>query len=211
MGIEDRKEREKLEMRKLIIKTAMQLFKEEGIDNVSLRGIAEKIEYSPGAIYSYFKDKGEIIHAIHTEGFEILYALQKTLDVISNPLERLSKMGALYMKFAMDNSDYYDLMFIAKGVAAKIYEKQEWDVGQRSYDYLRNTVKECIEQGFIIDSDVDAATFAMWGLVHGMASLIIRGRCTMIPEEQIDNIVNGSLGFINKNLLSNIKSVNQNG
>lgn len=211
MGIEDRKEREKLEMRKLIIKKAMQLFKEEGIDNVSLRGIAEKIEYSPGAIYSYFKDKGEIVHAIHTEGFEILYALQKTLDVISNPLERLSKMGALYMKFAMDNPDYYDLMFIAKGVAAKIYEKQEWDVGLRSYDYLRNTVKECIEQGFIIDSDVDAATFAMWGLVHGMASLIIRGRCAMIPEEQIDNIVNGSLGFINKNLLSNIKSVNQNG
>ena len=203
MAIEDRKEREKLEMKQLIVKTAMQLFIEEGIDNVSLRKIAEKIEYSPGSIYSYFKDKGEIIHAIHTEGFEKLYALQRTLDVISNPLDRLSKMGTLYMKFAMDNPDYYDLMFIAKGVAAKIYEKQEWDVGQRSYDYLRETVKQCIEQGLIIESDVDGATFAMWGLVHGMASLIIRGRCAMMPQEQVSQIVKSSLSFINSNILSN--------
>ena len=64
----------------LIIKTAMKLFIDEGIENVSIRKIADKIEYSPGSIYSYFKDKGEIIHAIHTEGFEKLYALQKTLD-----------------------------------------------------------------------------------------------------------------------------------
>ncbi|MBL8015852.1 MAG: helix-turn-helix transcriptional regulator, partial [Ignavibacteria bacterium] len=64
MGTEDRKEREKLEMRQLIVKTAMQLFIEKGMENVSIRAIAEKIEYSPGSIYSYFKDKGEIIHAI---------------------------------------------------------------------------------------------------------------------------------------------------
>jgi AcrR family transcriptional regulator len=202
MGIEDRKEREKGEMRQLIIKTAMDLFIDEGIDNVSLRKIAEKIEYSPGSIYSYFKDKGEIIHAIHTEGFEKLYALQKTLDGETNPIEKLSKMGEMYMKFALENPGYYDLMFIAKGVAAKIFEKQEWDVGQRSYDYLRDTVKQCIEMGYMIETDTDAATFAIWSFVHGMASLIIRGRCAMIPEEQVKQIVKGSLHFIHNNFIS---------
>jgi AcrR family transcriptional regulator len=164
-----------------------------------MREIAGKIEYSPGALYSYFKDKGEIIHAIHNEGFEKLYALQRTLDGETNPFDKLAKMGRLYMEFAMDNPDYYDLMFIAKGVAAKIYEKQEWDVGQRSYDYLRDTVKDCIEQGYMIESDVDSATFAIWGFVHGMAALIIRGRCAMIPEETIKQIVQGSLQFMYKN------------
>ena len=206
MGTEDRKEREKLEMKHRIVKTAMQLFIDEGIDNVSIRKIADKIEYSPGSIYSYFKDKGEIIHEIHTEGFEKLYALQRTLDNITDPQEKLMKMGAMYMKFALENKDYYDLMFIAKGVAQKICEKQEWDVGQRSYDYLRETVKECIEKGYLVQSDVDAATFAMWSIVHGMASLIIRGRCAMIPEDQIKNIVQGSLGFINANITSKIKA-----
>ncbi len=202
MGIEDRKIREKDRMKQLILKTALKLFNEEGIENVSLRKIADRIEYSPGTIYSYFKDKGEIIHEIHTEGFEKLYALQRTLDNISNPIEKLSEMGKLYMKFALENTEYYDLMFIAKGVAAKIFEKNEWDAGQRSYDYLRDTVAKCIEQGYIIETDTDSAAFAMWSLVHGMASLIIRGRCAMIPEEQIKAMVQGSLNFINKNLTS---------
>ena len=203
MASEERKEREKLEMRQLIIKTALQLFAQNGIENVSIRAIAEKIEYSPGSIYSYFKDKGEIIHAIHTEGFEKLYTLQRTLDNITNPVDKLSKMGELYMKFALENKDYYDLMFIAKGVAEKIYEKQEWDVGQRSYDYLRDTVKACIEHGNIKNTDVDSATFAIWGFVHGMAALIIRGRCAMMPEEAIEHVVKGSLQFIYNHLITN--------
>lgn len=207
MGSEERKERERQELKQKIIKTAMKLFLKDGIENVSMRKIADKIEYSPGALYSYFKDKGEIIHAIHDEGFEKLYSLQRSLDSVSNPYERLSKMGRLYMQFAMENPDYYDLMFIAKGVAEKICEKQEWDIGQRSYDYLRNTVKECIEQGYLIESDADAATFAVWGFVHGMAALIIRGRCAMIPQETIKQMVEGSLQFMyvnfNKELQTN--------
>src|SRR5689334_19919499 len=110
MGIEERKSREKDEMRKLILQTAMHLFLEEGIDNVSLRKIADKIEYSPAAIYSYFKDKGEIVLALHNEGFTKLYSMQTSLDNISDPLEKLRKMGQVYMQFALENRDYYDLM-----------------------------------------------------------------------------------------------------
>lgn len=205
MGSEERKEREKREMRRLIIDSAMQLFVEKGMVNVSIRAIADKIEYSPGSIYSYFKDKGEIIHAIHTEGFEKLYALQKTLDDVKNPVDKLAQMGRLYMKFALENRDYYDLMFIAKGVAEKINEKQEWDVGNRSYEYLRDTVKDCIEQGYINDPNVDAVTFGIWGFVHGMAALIIRGRCAMMPDEFIEHTVNGSLHFIYTHLITNTK------
>jgi AcrR family transcriptional regulator len=205
MGSEERKEREKREMRRLIIDSAMQLFIEKGMDNVSIRAIADKIEYSPGSIYSYFKDKGEIIHAIHTEGFEKLYTLQKTLDDVKNPVDKLAQMGRLYMKFALENKDYYDLMFIAKGVAEKINEKQEWEVGNRSYEYLRDTVKDCVEQGYINDPNVDAVTFGIWGFVHGMAALIIRGRCAMMPDEFIEQTVNGSLHFIYTHLITNNK------
>jgi AcrR family transcriptional regulator len=200
VSTDDRKEREKQEMRQLIIKTALKLFIAEGIENVSIRKIADAIEYSPGSIYSYFKDKGEILHAIHNEGFEKLFALQQSLDVIKDPRERLAKMGELYIKFAMENKDYYDLMFIAKGVAEKIQEKKEWDAGQRSYDSLRRTVAECIEKGYMKNTDIDSATFAMWGFVHGMAALIIRGRCAMMPDEVVQQILKGSLKFIYDNV-----------
>ena len=203
MGIDERKQREKDQKRELILKTAMQLYKEGSIDDLSIRRIAEKIEYSPATIYLYFKDKAEILHALHTQGFEKLYALQRSLDNITNPLEKLQKMGRLYMKFALENPDHYDLMFIARGVAEKISEKNEWNVGERSFQYLRENVKECIEQGYLVNADIDSATFAMWSVVHGMASLVIRGRCIMMPEEAIGNMVNGALQFFYDSVTQN--------
>lgn len=198
MGIEDRKLREKEEKKDLILQAAIQLFHDEGIDGISIRGIAEKIEHSPATVYLYFKDKGEIIHALHVEGFNKLYSMQLTTKEISEPLDRLIEQGRVYMKFAIENKDYYDLMFIAKGIAAKIYEKQEWDVGMRSYDYLRQNVKECIQKGYWnkSEADTDTVTFGMWSYVHGMASLFIRGRCSMIPEEFIKKTINESLAFL---------------
>ena len=200
MGTEERKLREKEEMRSLILKTAMQLFLDEGIENVSLRKIADKIEYSPASIYSYFKDKSEIVMALHNEGFSKLYTLQLSLNDISNPFDKLREMGKLYIQFALENPDYYDLMFIAKGIGDEICKKKEWNFGERSYNYLRENVKECIEQGFFINADIDSVTFVFWSIVHGMASLIIRGRCAMIPDEAIKNMITEGLGFIYKSV-----------
>ena len=207
MGTEERKNREREEMRQLILKTAMKLFLDDGIENVSLRRIAEKIEYSPASIYSYFKDKSEIIMALHNEGFEKLYALQLSLDGIDDPLEKLMQMGRIYINFALENPDYYDLMFIAKGIGDKICEKNEWKAGERSYNYLRENVKQCIEQEYLIKSDVDAVTFVFWSIVHGMASLIIRGRCVMMPDEFIKQAIEGGLNFIHSSV--NIKQKNK--
>ncbi|MBI5233035.1 MAG: helix-turn-helix transcriptional regulator [Deltaproteobacteria bacterium] len=61
MGISERREKEKKEMRGLILETAMELFLDEGFENVSLRRRADKIEYSPATIYLYYKDKDEIL------------------------------------------------------------------------------------------------------------------------------------------------------
>lgn len=67
MGIVQRKEREKEEMRRLILDAALRLFREHGYDGVSIRNIAEAIEYSPGTIYLYYKDKSEIFFALQFE------------------------------------------------------------------------------------------------------------------------------------------------
>jgi len=60
MGLKERKERDKLEMKDRILQSAHQLFVEKGFEQVSIRNIAEAIEYSPATIYLYFKDKDEI-------------------------------------------------------------------------------------------------------------------------------------------------------
>ena len=206
MGIKERKELEKQEMRKLILNTAMKLFLEKGIENITLRNIAEKIEYSPATIYLYFRDKDEIIYTLHRDGFEELYRRQQKTLSIKDPLKRLHKHAQMYVSFALENPEYYDLMFIERAPFRTIKEKKSkdgmnWDIGMRSYDLLRKNIEDCIEAGVFQNTDIDVAAFSMWAYVHGIVSLIIRDRCTMFPEEHLDNLVKGALHFMKENIL----------
>ena len=203
MGIKERKELEKQEMQKLILDMAMKLFLEKGFEHVTIRHIAEKIEYSPATIYLYFKDKDDIIYTLHREGFEQLYKLQQTTLSIRNPLERLRKQGELYVSFALENPEYYDLMFIMRGPVRKIKEMKEWDIGFRSFEFLRQNIKECMEAGVFPERDVDIATFSLWSYGHGIVSLIIRDRFTMFPEDKIRDIVDEALDFMLGIMLDN--------
>lgn len=194
MGIKERKELDKSKMRELILKTAMNLFLDEGFDKITIRHIAEKIEYSPATIYLYFKNKDEILSTLCSEGFKELYAKQKMSLKITDPLKRLRTQGQIYVAFALENPQYYDLMFMMK--AKQTYEMKELDSGMSSFEFLKKNVKDCIDSGIFPEYNVELAAFSLWSLVHGISSLIIRGRSKMFPEEQINLIINGALDFM---------------
>jgi AcrR family transcriptional regulator len=201
MGISERKERDKQEMRKLILDTAMKLFLEEGFANVSIRRIADKIEYSPATIYLYFKDKDDILFALHVEGFEELYKHQQEIFSIKDPKKRLRKHGEVYIKFGLEHPEYYNLMFIMRSPVRKLKETDEWGVGLRSYDLLKKDIKDCVDAGvFSRKTDVDVATFAMWSAAHGIVALILRNRCPMIENEALPTIAMQAFDFISTHM-----------
>ena len=202
MGIKERKEHEISQMRELILKTAMNLFLDKGFENITIRNIAEKIEYSPATIYLYFKNKDEILYTLRREGFEKLYEHQLSSLKLNDPLKRLHKHGEAYIQFALENPQYYDLMFMMRGPVNEIQEINECDIGLNSYELLKTNVNECMEAGLFPRTDIDVAAFSLWSYVHGIASLIIRGRGIMFPEERINYIVEGALDFM---LVSNNK------
>jgi len=179
----DRRERERTEMRERIIEAARRLFVTEGYDRTTLRRIAEEIEYTPGAIYAYFKDKDAILYALHQQGFEEL-SRRMTQAVIGarDPREALDQIGRAYIKFARECPEMYDLMFIAQATS-RAMDDQEWPEGTRAYDLLKGVVKAAIDGGWIVAGDVEATSFLLWSAAHGMASLQIRDRCMVIPEE----------------------------
>jgi len=206
MGIKERKELEKQEMQKLILDTAMKLFLEKGFENITIRHIAEKIEYSPATIYLYFKDKDEIIYTLHREGFEKLYTWQQKILSINDPLKRLHKHAEMYVSFALENPEYYDLMFIKRASFRKIKEMKcidgvNWEIGIRSYDLLKKNIEECMKEGFFPETNIDVAAFSLWSYVHGIVSLIIRDRCSMFPEEQMQPLVKGALDFMQRSFI----------
>ena len=146
MGIAERKEREKQEMRRKILDAAFEMFVEVGYERTSIRAIAEKIEYSPATIYLYYKDKDELLYEVQREAFDLLAKSFAPLAEIRHPFERLRALGLTYLDFAFSNPQYYDLMFILTAPMNVIKENMLWENGCNAYEFLLTTVADCIEE-----------------------------------------------------------------
>lgn len=187
-------------MRERILNAAIDLFLREGYDKTSIRQIADAIEYSPATIYLYFKDKDELFFAIHHRGFEKLFAAMSEAAAEANPLERLKVIGRVYLKFAIENPEFYDLMFVMRAPMAALKHRTncgeadcDWQHGRRSYELLVNTIQECINQYLVRIPNAEEGAILAWSVVHGMATLLIRERFAMIeltdPEEKMEAVL----------------------
>ncbi len=198
MSAKERKERQKNEMREAILSAALKLFTEAGFENVTMRKIASKIEYSVGTLYLYFKDKDEIFFELHNRGFSEFYKKQLSVQDVKDPVERLSAHGLAYVEFAIDNPEYYDLMFISRAPAKIIKKNNDWECGIRTYELLKQNILQVKEIGKFKNVDLEVAAFSLWSFVHGVASLYIRERIMIFPADSLKEIIAGSLGFLKR-------------
>lgn len=190
MTVATRKQREKEEMRELILDAARTIFLQKGYHDTSIRNIAEKIEYSPGTIYLYFKEKDEIFHALHEEGFRKMTSMMLPLQFVEDPFQRLKALGRVYMDFAENNKDFYDLMFIMQ--APMNMEAEDcWEEGDQALNFLKNVIRDCQAKGHFQGQDVDDLSFIIWSAMHGMCALYCRERCNAYenqdPKKLMDN------------------------
>ena len=186
MGVIDRKEREKTEMKRQILNAAQKLFLEQGFEKTSIRNIAEEIEYSAGTIYLYFKDKNEILFALHVEAFSVLMqAMQEGIMSKTDPFDKLIALGKYYLKYAFENPELYDLMFVMTAPMETLECREEiWCDGERAFSVLKFLVEECMKAGYFANADPEIFSVMVWSLVHGLATLHLRRRTMIFPEER---------------------------
>jgi len=175
MGVKERKERQKENLRQEILDAASEMFAVEGYANVSMRKIAERIEYSPTTIYLYFKDKNELLKFICEETFA---KLDEQIREISEPeideIESLKKGLYAYVNFGLEHPNHYEVVFnmpIFNQPHDDEY-KYEGSMGQRTFDYLRSQVSACVAAGKLKKGDVDAMSQMLWAGIHGVVSLL---------------------------------------
>nr|WP_294782387.1 TetR/AcrR family transcriptional regulator [uncultured Flavobacterium sp.] len=191
MSTAERKAREREALKALILKAAKKLFVEKGIEQTTIRNIADEIDYSVGTVYVYFKDKNAILHDLHSIGFQELGSYFQDLFTIADPKERLKKMGSSYIKFALENAEMYDLMFNLKAPMEFLEnsDNDSWDEGAVTFSYVKKTVGECIADGHFIGHNAEALSFMVWSLVHGMCCLEIRQRTKGVKFTNPDTIL----------------------
>jgi AcrR family transcriptional regulator len=176
MGVAERKERHKEDLKKDILTAAKQLFTEKGFEATSIRAIAEKIEYSPATIYLYYKDKNEIVHALHQDGFNLLLQHFSKIDFEQPAFLRLIALGKAYMQFAFDHPDVYALIFSMKEPMQHVTDcEKEWHEGDRAFSILYKTVEDCKQEGYFKGLESVGLSFMIWSSMHGLCTLHTSG------------------------------------
>lgn len=190
MGIKERKEKHREELKEQILTAAKRLFMKFGYEATSIRKIAAEIEFSPTTIYLYYKDKSDIIYALHQEGFKLLSGYFTRHAVSEHPFERLKAMGEAYLKFALENREFYELMFIMREPLSFIDAHADpgdahcWPEGQNVFNGLVATLLECQRAGYFKGQDPEALALLVWSAVHGMCSLTVHGHLEFIAKSR---------------------------
>lgn len=176
MGVAERKERHKEDLKKDILTAAKQLFTEKGFEATSIRAIAEKIEYSPATIYLYYKDKNEIVHALHQDGFNLLMQHFSKINFSQPAFARLIALGRAYMQFAFEHPDVYTLLFSMKEPMQHVAACEiEWHEGDKAFSLLYKTVEDCKQEGYFKDMESVGLSFMIWSAMHGLCTLRTSG------------------------------------
>ena len=117
MGIKERRDKEKLELKNKIINAAEELFAEAGYQNISMRKISNKIEYSLPTIYQFFRNKADLLLYIFRENNgKLLNIFIEISERDYNPIEKLKDMSRAYIDFALENPHYYELAYISNAI-----------------------------------------------------------------------------------------------
>lgn len=173
MGIKERREREKGEMREAILRVAREIAVAEGWSNVSIRKIADRIEYSPPMIYEYFANKEHLLLALVIEGYrQLLLRLREARGSAPTPELALVAMGVAYWEFARENPELYRVMNGLDGVSFGPMEQADKppELNAVVEEVMGAIMAWSAATGVTLTAPLDVF-FIIWGSLHGLVSL----------------------------------------
>ena len=178
MGVKERREREKSETRDKILDAARELFVTEGYEGVSMRKVAEKIEYSPTAIYVHFADKEELFRELCHRDYAALAEVFQSSMISTDPVGRLKQIGAIYIDFGTRYPNHYKFMFMTPHPVHELDEADREMMGNPemdAYAFLKWAVQQALDAGCFRQelTDADLISQTLWASVHGVISLQI--------------------------------------
>ncbi|MBA2933904.1 TetR/AcrR family transcriptional regulator [Sphingomonas sp. CGMCC 1.13654] len=169
MGISERKIREKSEREGRIIATARRIAEEEGWEAVTIRRLAQDIEYSQPVVYSHFASRDAIVGAVALEGFgDMADALRAAAPESLSPREALEAVVTAFLDFAFGRPAIYEAMFVLP--SGLRFARSD------TPPQLRNTFGALMAAIAPFCRDAELATETFWAALHGLVELERHGR-----------------------------------
>jgi len=185
MGTVERRERQKAELRDQIVAAAGAIIAREGFAALTMRKIADAIEYSPATLYLHFASRDEIALELVRSGFEALVHHMAPAATEPDPLVRLHAIGRAYLDFAQAEPQTYRLIFMederfASPIMMQL-KSDETNPGDTAFDLLLTTVHELIDRGVFRSLPAETIAALLWSSLHGIAALKLS--CSQYPFE----------------------------
>ena len=208
MGIKERQERDREATRRAILDAARELFVSEGYQNVSIRKIAERIEYSPAAIYGYFPSKDDIFFALAEEGFHLLGqglknpAEAERLAALA-PLERIRVSFRRFYEFSREYPQYFALMFVDRSVPRINREYERFAFARDMRARLIGHIEECVRTG-VFPGTVEPSVASRL-LMMGLLGVAVMRMSDRLPDiENADGLAEDVLSVVLAGLQSGV-------
>lgn len=167
------RQRRAVRTRQAIIDAARELITERGAYGLSLREIARRIEYSPAGLYEYFDGKEAIIQAVIEDGFQKFSVYMLGVSIQQPAEAYLRQLGMAYVQFAVENPEHYMLIFSRPELQNSNHSHNHY-VSNATFQTLYQGLQRAVTEGVLPTSlDIDEASFGSWGIVHGMAMLLL--------------------------------------
>jgi AcrR family transcriptional regulator len=202
MGIAERRAREKDALRHKILEAAVELFLQNGFESVTMRGIADRIEYSASTIYLYFKNKTEIVNAICVDTFETLIERLEAIEAEGlSPLDHFVAGIRCYVAFGMEHPYQYQLVFGGSAPASCSDLEESNLLGMQALEHLGRGIARCQAEGLFRPGEPFTDAVAVWGQLHGLTSILINdhGKYKM-PWPSKETLIDRSVDLIVRGL-----------
>ena len=171
MGITERKERQRKEVRDSILDSAWQLVNEEGWQNLSIRKIADAIEYSVPVVYDHFENKEAILSVFNRRGFQLLGdKLKAAKELHGTPEKQLEAIAFAYWDFAFEHKEYYQLMYgLGMPGCESLNNVPEL---QAFIGVIFMTIDDILKKGDGYSADHTwLKVHSFWSMIHGLVSI----------------------------------------
>ena len=201
MGVRERRARQKGLLRQEILDAARDILVREGYDHLSMRRVAEKIDYSATTIYLHFKDRDDLVFSVCEEFMAgLVRALQEVVQREPDPMAALKKGLHRYVELGLASPKQYQATFIVPhqpDPANQARFKAPDTQGMTAFAFLPRLIGECVRLKKFGKVDVEAASRALWAGVHGITSLLIVmptfdwGNQDKVIDQLVNTLVDG--------------------
>ena len=199
MGIEDRRERERLARREAILTGARELFLSKGFNGTTMDEVAQMAELSKGTLYLYFTSKEELYVTVMSEGLKILFDRIEQASALDLPPDQMiRKLGEVYYRYYLDHREYFRILFflehgdVSKQLPRELIQ-ENLERGIRCLRLYAGVVQKGIDEGVFSAVDPWKAAVAFWGATNGILFLFEGELNKEIIRMDLDQLIDHTL------------------